>query len=179
MARSKKIRTEDSTPTLSGRVVDYESLRPVAAASNILEISLAHFAAQSQGPLAGLDGRELRQEIKLRGMPTEAIPGQVWLTAVEFEFKALDRNNGGELCSVHGTFVVAYRLQALPDAVAKDTVSLFAEVNGMYHAWPYVRELVGSCTGRLGLGGVLLPIWLAPKHLPSQGEWLVLGSAAV
>lgn len=176
MARSKAKKNTPldtlAVPHTNLRVVDYEALRPIAAASNILDIAPAHFAAQSSRPLLGIHSHSLRHEVKLRGTASfDPASKEFIVSAVEFVYKAMEGDL--EFCGVHGTMIVAYRLK--PDLeTSLETIQLFAEVNGTYHAWPYIRELVGSSVSRLGLGGVILPVWLAPKHFPPKGEFIVI-----
>ncbi len=39
----------------------------------------------------------------------------------------------------------------------------FAEINGMYNAWPYFRELFQSSISRMGLPPIALPLYRAGK----------------
>ena len=61
------------------------------------------------------------------------------------------------LVSVETSFELQYRL---PEGfrVGPDTLTTFAETNGVYNAWPYWREFVQSTFARMGLPPVVLPL---------------------
>ena len=61
------------------------------------------------------------------------------------------------LVSVETSFELRYRL---PEGlrVGPDTLTTFAETNGVYNAWPYWREFVQSMFTRMGLPPVVLPV---------------------
>lgn len=159
------------------RVIDYDALRPIAIASNLLEVVPTHFSAGSTGPLGRVDGRSVQHEIRFRGTPhMESFEEGVVLASVEFEYQAIEPTSKKTLCSVHGAFMVIYGLQRDRFETTADTAALFAELHGMHHAWPYIRELVGSLASRLGLCGVLLPLWQPPKVLPPRGQYVSMST---
>ena len=61
------------------------------------------------------------------------------------------------LVSVETSFELQYRL---PEGFRADpdTLTTFAETNGIYNAWPYWREFVQSTFARMGLPPVVLPL---------------------
>jgi len=161
--------------TQSGRLIDYNALGPLADSSNLLEVIPQHFAARSNGPLSRHAG-ELRHEVKFRGVPMvdSFIEQELVLASVEFTYSAFMASEDSAVCEVHGAFMVIYGLKMEKSAVSLDLIALFAELHGMYHAWPYIRELVGSLVSRMGLSGVFLPVWPPPKRLPPKGEYVVV-----
>ncbi|HEV8242927.1 MAG TPA: hypothetical protein VGV60_11205 [Candidatus Polarisedimenticolia bacterium] len=40
-----------------------------------------------------------------------------------------------------------------------EAVQAFAETNGVYNAWPYWRELLQNTAGRLGIPGIVAPVF--------------------
>ena len=77
----------------------------------------------------------------------------------EFKFSASkEAGKDGELVRFEATFVLVY---ALPAGATYEPrcVQHFAELNGVYNAWPYWREIVHSATGRVGLSGIVLPVY--------------------
>ena len=61
------------------------------------------------------------------------------------------------LVSIETSFELQYRL---PEGlrVEPQTLTTFAETNGIYNAWPYWREFVQSTLARMGLPPVVLPL---------------------
>lgn len=56
------------------------------------------------------------------------------------------------------TFLLIYSLPTTA-TIPEDAFEHFANVNGPYNAWPYWRELVQTMTGRVGLSGIVLPVF--------------------
>ncbi len=61
------------------------------------------------------------------------------------------------LVSIETSFEIRY---GLPEGFHVDpqTLTTFAETNGVYNAWPYWREFVQSMFARMGLPPVVLPV---------------------
>ena len=61
------------------------------------------------------------------------------------------------LVSIETSFELQY---CLPEGlrVEPQTLTTFAETNGIYNAWPYWREFVQSMFARMGLPPVVLPL---------------------
>ncbi len=53
--------------------------------------------------------------------------------------------------------------------VATEDAQAFGRVNGIYNAWPYIREYVQSCLLRLGLPPFELPLLRAPAAAQLAG----------
>lgn len=51
---------------------------------------------------------------------------------------------------VEAVFVLTYKIAGL-DEVLKEDLEAFAEVNGLFNAWPYWRELLSSTVTRMGV----------------------------
>lgn len=65
--------------------------------------------------------------------------------------------------SLLAAFDLLYDLPKAKDFAAAD-LSRFANVNGVYNAWPYWRELVQSITVRMGLPPIVLPVFRIPRR---------------
>ncbi len=50
-------------------------------------------------------------------------------------------------------------------------LELFAEVNGVYNLWPFLREAISTLSARMDLRSPLLPLWYPPATLPPKGSW--------
>jgi hypothetical protein len=63
---------------------------------------------------------------------------------------------------LHAQFELAYKLTDL-DAVRDTDPQHFAMVNGLFHAWPYWRELAHTTTVRMGLAPLLVGTFKIPQ----------------
>ena len=52
----------------------------------------------------------------------------------------------------------------------QDLVQDFAETNGVYNAWPYWRELIQSTASRIGLHGIVLPVFRIASNAEEPKE---------
>ena len=73
------------------------------------------------------------------------------------------------LVDLAATYLVVYELPKQRDALPPDALEHFAALNGTFNAWPYWRELVQSATGRVGLGGITVPVF-RPKPVRLEEE---------
>lgn len=63
--------------------------------------------------------------------------------------------------TVSATLELIYELSTAAD-VSDEQVAAFAQLNGVYNAWPYWRELSGNLGQRLGLPfPIVVPLWRA------------------
>ena len=67
------------------------------------------------------------------------------------------------------TFRLVYALEGA-EGYPHDALGHFAELNGIYNAYPYWRELVQTVTGRVGVDSVLLPVFRPPVRDLSEEE---------
>lgn len=167
--------TEQASPDVTlTREIDYERMRPLSMASSLLDVAVMRFSAESTRPLVGVHPGSLHQQLAFKGQQLDSGDGVV-LAVVTFTFGA-SLPDGAEVCRVEGALMVVYRLG--PDQegrpFAPERVEEFAEVTSMYHAWAYIRELVGSSAAKVGLAGVVLPVWSPPRAFPPKGEDTVL-----
>ena len=70
--------------------------------------------------------------------------------------------------SIETSFELQYRL---PEGFRADpdTLTTFAQTNGIYNAWPYWREFVQSTFARMGLPPVVLPL-LRAREVMEKSE---------
>lgn len=168
--RTKATLPEVATKPAVKRAFDFEAIRSVSRASRLLDVNISRFSGEATRPVVGLQAYGLRQRMAFRGARHEA-PPELVIASAEFEFTVHDTDST-LLLTVKGAAFVVYALARAPDdGISEDAISEFAEANGLYHAWPFLRELVSSATARLGLSGVLLPIWTPPKDFPAAGDY--------
>jgi len=91
---------------------------------------------------------------------------------VDFKFEAREVSEGesGEIVAdLSATFHLLYSLP-IEFEPEDGCLEQFATVNGVYNAWPYWRELVQTSTGRIGLPGVVLPVYRPVSKELDSGE---------
>ncbi len=92
-----------------------------------------------------------------------------------FEFAAYAAETPSTpVATLEAEYALTYELKA--DANRETSaLQVFAEVNGPFVVWPYWRELVQTVTGRLGLAGVVVPVFkidvkALSKAAPPEGS---------
>jgi hypothetical protein len=60
--------------------------------------------------------------------------------------------------AVSVSFELNYRIPANASA-PEDTLNEFAQINGIFNAWPYFREFVHAALARMGLPPFILPVY--------------------
>lgn len=78
--------------------------------------------------------------------------GQALLVKVKFEIVASNAGTVGSESNVQvaGVFALEYA-RAIKDAKCDAaSLELFGRINGVYNAWPYIREIVSNAFSRLG-----------------------------
>lgn len=80
--------------------------------------------------------------------------------SAEFRFVAEEESSteNSDVVKLEAVFVLVYSLPVEAE-FADRCLKYFAELNGAYNAWPYWRELVQTATGRIGLGGIMVPVF--------------------
>jgi hypothetical protein len=82
---------------------------------------------------------------------------------IDFEFEGRAANAAAEgqpAIRLDATFALVYKWKpdvSFPDGAEAD----FARLNGAYNVWPYWRELVQTVSGRVGLSGIIVPVFRA------------------
>jgi hypothetical protein len=170
MIAKKKTKSQEAP---KGRVVNYKELKQLSEKAVLADIQTMSFSADAQSPLVGMIAREFNQKISTRGRAVQ-IEDDTCIVLVEFEYKALLKKE--EYACVQGSLVVFYTLGDDADwgDFDESCIEQFAEINGLYNTWSYIRELVASSLTRLGLSGVLLPLWRPPTVLPPKDEFATM-----
>jgi hypothetical protein len=81
---------------------------------------------------------------------------------LEFEGRATDtvETESAPALRLDATFTLVYEWKPnadYPEGATDD----FARLNGAYNVWPYWRELVQTVSGRVGLAGMIVPVFRA------------------
>lgn len=97
---------------------------------------------------------------------------QMLSVIVDFQFEAREVNadaSGEVVADLSATFHLLYKLPLTVEE-EESCFEQFAIENGVYNAWPYWRELVQTSTGRIGLPGVVLPVFRPVSRELSTGD---------
>lgn len=113
----------------------------------------------------------LTQEFRSAYERTRSDSSQDLRVIIDFKFEArkvLEGELGETVADLSATFHLLYTLPSDFEAEER-CFEHFAAVNGVYNAWPYWRELVQTSASRIGLPGVVIPVF-RPTSVPIQTE---------
>lgn len=136
-------------------------------------ISLAEATLHTSfDPLASPESVQLSQRYRTHYELPDARPDHVYVS-VELKLEAAEPHNevpARELLQLEATYLAIYRLTGAA-TYPSDALEHFASLNGPYNVWPYWRELIQTVTGRVGLGGLVLPVFRPPiREVDDQEE---------
>ena len=86
----------------------------------------------------------------------------------DFKLRAFIKNNKDPVRLIRASFLLAYDFKDGFDKYSDEAFKAFAEINGVYNAWPYWREFVQNATVRMGLPSLTIPVWRV--FPPSEAE---------
>jgi preprotein translocase subunit SecB len=162
MPRVKKKRTDSPEQVAA--------VKGVARNAWLKSVSLAEMSADLEVPAeqVATGDHEYQAETKTTAQLVETV-AEVFVSLTLFT-----RVKGSE--KPWGRFAARYRLiyqfEGAPPAT--EDVDRFARMNGVYNAWPYLRELIQSTTLRMGLSPLTLPLYkvvspVGPAKGPASG----------
>jgi hypothetical protein len=79
----------------------------------------------------------------------------------------LQKVTNTRLIEAEATASLQYRLTASSPPPEDNRAALFAgfaSVNGLYNAWPYLREQMQTLTSRMGIPPLVLPVYRVPRR---------------
>jgi hypothetical protein len=77
----------------------------------------------------------------------------------DFNLKAFVEKDTKPAVSIHASFLLRYDFSDGFEKYPDEAFKLFAEMNGVFNAWPYWREFVQSATVRMGLPALTIPVF--------------------
>ena len=109
-------------------------------------------------------GTPLEPSFETDCVPASAENGYI---NVDCNFDFFIHSKGEEISESKIKYLIEYKLtgEGLPPS---EDIEAFAAVNGAYHAWPFVRELVFNLTARMGFQPFTLPV--LSFHTPKKDE---------
>ena len=175
MVKNKQ-RKKKAAPGTDRRPVDLDLIKPLSSTAVLLEVTPVSVGASAEPNIAAAREDEVAHKLRYRAELIDDDQGESDIIAVwlEFEYEALGADQE-TVADVDCEFVVSYRLAgATQRDFTAEQLNLFAEINGIYNVWPYMREAVTSLGARIGLPRVILPLWRPPTSLPEKGEFETL-----
>jgi hypothetical protein len=144
------------------RLVDIAAVTRVARRVDLRDIRLVDLKAtllseDREGPLSG--NTEYKCSHK-----TE--PG---LLAVDCGYAFSIHVSAKQVAEIKATYRMFYDLKG-SEVVADSDLSEFASTNGVYHSWPFLRQLVADHTARLGFSPYTLPVFLVSPALKAAPD---------
>ena len=162
----------EGVPEPAQRAVDLEVLRPIAREAKLIDVAVVHFSGDSSKHLRGVNLDRTSMHLRFRATRTEDTD-PLLLAMLEYTIDILEDDE--VVANAKGQLAVVYSFESSPIGnFTADALDLFAEVNGTYNAWPYLRELITDTFGRIGLTGLFLPLWFPPSTLPPKGQFIEL-----
>lgn len=80
--------------------------------------------------------------------------------------KGVEQKKKNSFFDIDATFILSYSISSC-DGLNDIEFNNFAQLNGIYNAWPYWREFVQSITSRMGLPTLTVPVFRFVKS-PSK-----------
>lgn len=86
----------------------------------------------------------------------------------------VERKKENSFLKIDATFLLLYHIKSL-EGLDDEEFRNFAELNGVYNAWPYWREFVQNITGRMELPTLTIPVFriVSPSKTESPKKELV------
>jgi hypothetical protein len=144
----------------------------VARAVGIESVSLRSAVVESDfDPLETPVDLTLTQQFRAKCEIRPERPDHLYVL-VDLVFQAGDGDPGQQnpVLVLRAEYMLIYSAEAAAQ-YPEDARHHFAELNGMYNAWPYWRELVQTVTGRVGLAGVVVPVFRPRiKEVEDRGQ---------
>lgn len=147
-------------------------MKRVAGVARSYELVAIRFVDCQFSYLKRDDG--LEDEVRLGVRDQEvSLDGNVLKTSMLFEFAAPspfeEEEEKKKKVIIRARLYLEYVAQANHTGTEPADADLFGRVNGLYNAWPYLREYVRACLARLGLPPFDLPLLRAPEAAQLAG----------
>lgn len=134
-------------------------MKRVSQAQRYFELSQVRFVEFRASYDVKPDGEDLALRIGIDDQSVE-LQNDVLLTRMRFEFRGPSpfEEEKDRLVDVSATVRVEYFQPEDRGDIDQSEADVFARVNGIYNAWPYLREYVQTSLVRLGLPPFELPL---------------------
>jgi len=155
--------------------INQESLKLALGAMVADRVEIQDIRLMETSAKQAIKGSELPTELEL-GIKTEALVDLAEpQIAVLVSFTLQGRYEDGDAkhlpLRVVAVFCMKYSLSSTK-GLEKENYDAFAELNGVFNAWPYWREYVQSVTVRMGLPPLMVPVYrpVRPSSVATIGQ---------
>jgi preprotein translocase subunit SecB len=141
--------------------VDMSAVGRVARRVDLQSIRLTGLSVEA--PVTASRGAALEPHFSraCKAMPLEKGMLEV---ACAYDFKI--RSGDEQVAVINATYKLIYQLSG-DEPVAESDAAQFANANGAYHSWPFLRELLFGLTARMGYPPFTLPVLLFAQPKPA------------
>jgi len=150
--------------------LDMKAVARIASRVHLTEVRLIGLSAVR---VSDSDEKQLQAKVEPSCTARIAGPDRIDATCL-YKFKGSDSKR--DLATVDVTYLLVYRTEG-SDPIDESDLEHFANANGAYNSWPFVRELLHSMTSRMGFPPFVLPVlsFSPPRpqtshHVPSKHE---------
>lgn len=133
----------------------------IAARVEIESIILAESSSRVDvAALAALNDNGVMIAINIKSSAKKVDGGFESFADFDLVGKTQDQENS--ILNIRAVFRLKYGLEDVKKVSKKD-LAKFAEVNGVFNAWPYWREFVQGTIARMGLPHLTIPVLKVPE----------------
>lgn len=123
----------------------------VARVFALRDVVLAELAANRAKPFHAIATDDAaRISVHIEDSADAALLNDGSELVVQVLFKVTAKQSEVAVVTVAGQFDLRYARQFDEGKVSEEDAKLFSKINGVYNAWPYMRELVANTFTRLG-----------------------------
>lgn len=139
---------------------DIQAAKEIIAAVDLVDVRLAQAGCKSSvRSVAEIEEPEFHISRSAK-LSKEGLKDGVFyvLASLQLTVAASAEDQGRELVSIRAQYEIKYRVPR-KFATTQKALKSFANINGLYNAWPYFREFVQTTTQRMDLPGIVLPVY--------------------
>jgi hypothetical protein len=146
--------TEQDLLALAEPVADAVAIRRIALVESLAWLSSTFYFS----PCAAED-----TTVRIRKPVAELVSrpeGDEFAVRTRFALAALNKEDPAKdpHFQIRAEFILVYHLATLSQ-YSEQSLSAFAQTNGVFNAWPYWREFIQSTTARMGIPPVVVPVF--------------------
>jgi len=140
-----------------GTTIDYTLAAPVSEKVSIRDVRLISSKC-SQTPNAGRGKHSLKINCEIKTKVDKKKGYIIVFPSFKLEGFPLERKQKKPDLVIEATFAIRYEAERL-EGLKRGNFEAFAQANGVYNAWPYLREFVQNTVARMNLPPMIIPVF--------------------